>query len=234
MKARPNYCQSLIDFCASYSRMSSLNSFKSSFRNEIITQLRDQNLKKERKYILEMVLIAVNNLYWLGISIYPNIIELFQINGFKGSSFLCDIISNITDKIRSELKGHVEWINHRTLKKGNIKDKNIIICFLLFTYREHFINYLKDYLLSNKQNQKEKIGNLISNLQKIIDDGRNNYKKNVMPSINLKKLAFENELSSKKQIIQKRIIDNQNVPDDKHFLKELDEFSDFDNDFSFY
>lgn len=208
-----------------------LNSVKSSLRNEIIAQLKDQNLKKERKNVLEMVLNAIGGLYGLGIYIYPNIIELLQINGFKGSSLFCDTLSNIMEKIRNELKDHVEWISNRTFKKGNVKDKNIIFCYLLFTYREHFINYLHDYLLENKQNEKNKIKNLICHLQKIINDAQNNYKKNALPS-NKISIQIENDQNSKNPIMENRIIiNNQVVFDFKKLSKELDEFSSFDNFF---
>lgn len=210
------------------------NSVKSSFRDEIIAQLGDQNLKKERKYILKMVLNAVNSLYGIGIYIYPNIIEFFQINGFKASSLLCDAISNITDKIRNELKGHVEWISNRTLKKGNMNDKNIILCYLLFTYREHFINYLHDYLLENKQNQN-KIENLVHNLQKIINDAQNNHKNNVLLSNKLKNNKNKNVQNSNHQNIRKKVVISiQDLFDDKFLSHESEEFSYFDNGSSFF
>lgn len=161
--------------------MSRTNSIKSLFRNEIIAQLEDKNLKNDRKYILEMLLIAVNGLYELGIYIFPNIIELFQINGFKSSSLYINVILYITEKITYELNGNLKWINNRALKKGNKNDKNIIICFLLFAYRDNFIKFLQDYLTKSNQSN-EKIKNLILNLQKIVGiPPENNSDKYIIP-----------------------------------------------------
>lgn len=150
-----------------YKFFSLLNSFKISYLNELINELNDQKTKNERKTILRMLLFAVNGLYMLGINMYPNVIELFRINSFRRSSLYYDAIFSIAQKIKHELRGNVEWINQRGLKKGSIKDKNIIFCFLLYTYREKFIGYLQNFL-SDTQNDEEKINNLISNLEKII------------------------------------------------------------------
>ena len=117
-----------------------------------------------------MILNAVNGLHCQNIYIFPNIIELFQINGFKSSSLYYDAICKISNEVHKELKENIEWINHRALKKGNKSDKNIIICFLLFTYREHFIKYLEEFLLEKKENDEEQVRNLILNLQKILSE----------------------------------------------------------------
>lgn len=151
-----------------------MNPLKISYRNEIITQLGDKNIKKERKYILKMILKAVDGLYLNGIYIYPNLIELFQIHGLKSSNLYHDIILHIIKKVENELNDNIKWINHRNLKKGNNMDKNIIMCFLLFTYREHFIEYLEDFFVKNKQSSEDKAKNLASNLQRIINDAPHN------------------------------------------------------------
>lgn len=62
------------------------------------------------------------------------------------------------------------------MRKGNNMDKNIIICFLLFTYRDNFIEYLQDFLLKNNQNKEEKIKNLALGRQRILNDAPSNKK----------------------------------------------------------
>ena len=183
---------------------------RTSYRNEIIQQLADQNIKRERKYILKMILTAVDGLYCNGIYIYPNIIELFQINGLKSSNIYSAVFFNILEKINDELKGNVKWINHRSLKKGNNNDKNIIICFLLFTYREHFIKYLQDFLTKNKQCSEEKIKNLALSLQKVIDDYPCNNDEDNEPTIEPKNIT-ESLVDSKvhqKVIVHEKILND--------------------------
>lgn len=145
--------------------MQSINQL--SYRNELLKQLRDPSLKKERKYIIRMLLIAVQGLYLHGIYIFPNIIEQFKINGYKRTSLYFEAIINIADIISKKQQGNVEWIGRRTLKKSNTEEKNIIICFLLFNYRESFINYLNEFLLNNNKDKGD-TKNLISNLQRIL------------------------------------------------------------------
>lgn len=193
------------------------NSFKPSLRNEMLTELQDENINKDRKYILKMLLNAIDGLYWLGIYIYPNIIELFQMNGFKSSSLLYDTIYNIKDKIKKELKGDVEWINHRALKKGNKKDKNIIFCFLLYNYREIFLKYLQDYL-KDQQNEEEKIRNLMLNLQRIIDDVPKN---NIFLSVNLVNPKFEKGYHLQEQKNENKTINlKPSIVNNKHRFKK--------------
>lgn len=161
------------------------DSFKSFYKNEINAQLEDKNTTRERKYILKMLLIAAETLYWNGIYVHPNIIELFYINGYKSSAFYFNATCYILNKIKTELNGDINWINYRAYKKGSNKDKNIILCCLLFTYRDYFINFLQDYLIENKLGKEENIRNLISNLQKIINDAQinNNNKNNKMVQV---------------------------------------------------
>lgn len=186
------------------------NPLRTSYRNEIIAQLEDQNIKVERKYILKMLLNAIERLYCIGIYIYPNIIELFQINGLKSSNLFSNIIFYITEKVNNELKGNVKWINHRSLKKGNTMDKNIILCFLLFTYREHFIEYLQDFFIKNKQGSEEKIKNLSLCLQRIINDAPFNNDKDIQITIVPKNIT-ESLINSKNQ---KKVIDREKIFND--------------------
>lgn len=159
---------------------------KLSYRNEIISQLQDPNKNKERKNELEMLHFAAERLYSNGIYIYPNVIELFKINGFKRSSLFIDVIFNITENISKEKNCDLKWLNHRSLRKSSIKDKNIIICFLLFLYHESFIKYLKDFLSKHEPNE-EKIKSLISSLKHVVKNVPKNDSKNIPPLKKIKK-----------------------------------------------
>lgn len=203
-----------------YNDPSLLNSLKLSYRNDLIIEINDKNTKKERKHILKMLLSAVNGLYLLGINMYPNVIELFQVNGFRGSSLYYDAIFSIAQKIKCELKGNVEWINQRALKKGSTKDKNIIFCFLLYTYREKFIEYLQNYL-SDTQKEEEKINNLISSLKKIICTSNSIVP---LPTDSNKKTIETEHNSSEQNIIkiENEIIDLISLNDDSmHKVEEV-------------
>ena len=158
--------------------------------DDILEQLKNQKLSKDRRYMLIILLRAVKCLYSIGIYTFPEIIKTFQRNHFNRSEFFSNVILVITEKIRKELKCDVKWIKCRAVKKGNNEDKKIIICFLLFTYREYFIKYLHDYLLENNHN-KEDIQNLISDLQKFIDDAPQNI--NIILSSDIDKSTQENK-----------------------------------------
>lgn len=148
--------------------MCSINFHKSTYHKEIQEQLKNPHTNDEKKYILKMLIIAIEGLYSYGINIYPNIMELFSKNGFKRSSLYIDAISNITKKITNDFNIDFKWINSRTFKKSNNREKNIIFCYLLFFYNEHFIKYLKEFLLQNQSNEDD-VNNLLTKLQGLIE-----------------------------------------------------------------
>lgn len=192
--------------------ISLIGSIKSSFLKDIKAQIKDKKINDDRKYILKMLLKAVKSLYYHNIYIFPNIIELFQIHGFKGSTLYYDAICKISQKIQHELKGRVEWINHRALKKGKKNDKNIIICCLLFSYREYFLKYLEEFLSENKENDEVKIRNLISKLRRILSETSQNNNKH----INLSTTVSDDDTITEEQNIyeqknEKEIIDTRYI-----------------------
>ena len=75
------------------------NLSKLSCRNDILAQLQDPNNNKERVNVLKMLYRAVESLYSNGFYIYPNVINLFRINGFKKSSLFVDMIFNVIENI---------------------------------------------------------------------------------------------------------------------------------------
>lgn len=139
----------------------------SSYHKELLQQLQNPNASDDKKYISKMLINAIEGLYSNGIYIYPNIIELFSMNGFKTSQLYSNAIINISNKLVKELNADLRWISSRTFKKANNREKNIIICYLLFIYHEHFIQYLKEFLLQSGSNEGN-VNNLVSKLQGIV------------------------------------------------------------------
>lgn len=203
---------------------------KSLYHIEVIEQLRNPNLKNERRQISKMLFFALESLYFNGINIYPNIIEQFNRNGFRKSSLYVDLISNITGKITKNTNGNVKWIHVRTIKKASNRDKNIILCFLLYIYHNLFIQYLQEFLLQIKSNEKN-VSCLISKLQEI-------YEKTGNKSVNQQSNLLEDKKMLKEQEIEKTQ-DNQEkeIFDINHFINndflESDSILDFESDFYF-
>ena len=210
---------------------------KLSYRNEIIAELQNPRQNKERISVLKMLFPAVESLYSSGIYIFPNVIELFKINGFKKASLYNDAIFNIVSNISEEKKCNLKWITPRTFKKSNAKDKNIILCFFLFIFHETFIKYLNDFLLKNEP-KKDKIGNLISILKRTVDNARNN--KSIQPSIESIKNKSENEQNPKVEKIENVVIDDlnfgfeANITDDDQFFINDDISMNIDNYLIYY
>lgn len=199
---------------------------KLSYRNQIVAQLQSPGQNKERNSVLKMLYFAVEKLHSNGVYIYPNIMEILKRNGFKSSALYIDAILYIIENISKEFKCNFSWINHRSFRKSNINDKNIILCFFLFTYRESFIKYLHDFLLQKEPN-KEKIKNLILSLQRMIGNMPeiNNDKKNIIPKMSLKepsKNKSEKDNEPKNPKLKNQIFDfetdNEDVDNDLYFF----------------
>ena len=141
--------------------MSKSNLSKSFYHKETIEQLQSPNVNDDKKYILRMLNNAFENLHMHGINIYPNVIEQYFRNGFKRQAFYVDIISNIKKRIIDITNDNIHWVNIRSFKKANNREKNIIICFFLFIYHEHFIKYLQEFLIQNCKSNEKNVYNYI-------------------------------------------------------------------------
>ena len=192
---------------------------KLSLRNDILAQLQDPNNNKERVNVLKMLYRAVESLYSNGFYIYPNVINLFRINGFKKSSLFVDMIFNVIENISKEIICDLKWINHRSLRKSSNKDKNIVICFLLFLYHDAFIKYLEDFL-SRQEPNGEKIKSLISSLKRAVMNVPRNNNKITQPLTNYNK---NKSTIAKKQPKVQTIIKRPNPKQQKSVDKEIDD-----------
>lgn len=126
---------------------------KSSYHLEILEQLRKPNISDDKKYIMKMLSTAVEDLYSHGINIYPNIIELFFINGFKRQTIYVDLVLDLKKHILEETKDNIHWVNNRSFRKSNNREKNIILCYFLFIYHDYFLKYLQEFLGKLTSNQ---------------------------------------------------------------------------------
>lgn len=204
-----------------------------SYRNDVVAQLKEPNKNKERSNVLKMLYYAVESLYSNGVYIYPNVIELFRINGFKKASLYNDAIFDITNNISKDIKCNLEWINHRSFRKSSAKDKNIIMCYLLFIYHESFIKYLHDFLSKQEPNE-EKIKCLISSLIRTVTNVSKYDNKNNQPLTNSNKnksgkVKKQQRLSTIEKVQkQQKCSTVKKGPKPKDQKKEKDDVDEFD------
>lgn len=189
---------------------------KLSYRNDVISQLHEPSTSLERGKVLKMLYFAVESLYSNGIYIYPNVIELFRINGFKKTPLYNDAVFYVTENISKEIKCNLKWINRRSFRKSNSNDKNIVICYLLFLYHKYFIKYLQDFL-SKKEPNKEKIARLISSLEHAVENVPKKDNQIVQPLINYNK-GIPKKVQKPKDIKTEK----NNVHDNFFFVNDQD------------
>lgn len=146
---------------------------------------------------------ALENLLMHGIKIYPNVMEQFFINGFKRQGFYVDIISNIKTNIINITNDNIHWVNIRSFRKANNREKNIIICFFLFIYHERFIKYLKEFLIQDCKSNEQNVNNLILKLEKIFADNSGN----LIPTESIMQ-NDQNKIEIVKSLNEQEIVEN--------------------------
>lgn len=145
-----------------------------SLRSRMAKQNGIQNQTADRKRIDEMIKYALNELYSHGIYVIPSlIIRIFNEYGLNTSKLHCEAIFYTTDHIAKEKNCNFDWMKHRTLKKTNYKDKNILFNYLLYIHHDSFIEHLKSFL-EEKGITNENRRFLICKLQKSFENAPEN------------------------------------------------------------